>query len=52
MCCVRRNGWTLHEMIISLSIMGIVLAAGSFLLALAFGLYAFQRRRTRDADDG
>ncbi|HYT03432.1 MAG TPA: phospholipase D-like domain-containing protein [Gemmatimonadales bacterium] len=33
-------------------IMGIVLAAGAFTLALAFGLYAFERRRTRDTDDG
>ena len=31
---------------------GIVLAAGSFSLALAFALYAFERRRTRDSDDG
>jgi len=29
MRCVRRNGWTLHEMIISLSIMGIVLGLAS-----------------------
>ena len=31
---------------------GIVLAAGSFSLALAFALYAFERRRTRESDDG
>ena len=33
-------------------IMGIVLAAGAFTLALAFGVYALERRRTRDPDDG
>jgi len=33
-------------------VMSTVLAAGAFSLALAFGLYAFERRRTRDADDG
>jgi EamA domain-containing membrane protein RarD len=33
-------------------VMAIVLAAGAFSLALAFGLYTFERRRTRDADDG
>ena len=32
-------------------VMAIVLAAGAFSLALAFGLYTFERRRTRDADD-
>ncbi len=33
-------------------VMGIVLAVGAFTLALAFSGYAFERRRTRDADDG
>jgi cardiolipin synthase A/B len=34
-------------------VMAIVFAAGAFALALAFGLYAFERRRTRDGgDDG
>ncbi|HYL21222.1 MAG TPA: phospholipase D-like domain-containing protein [Gemmatimonadales bacterium] len=33
-------------------VMGIVLAVGAFTLALAFSVYAFERRRTRDADDG
>ena len=33
-------------------IMSGVLAAGAFALALAFGWYAFERRRSRDADDG
>ena len=33
-------------------VMAGVLAAGAFALALAFGWYAFERRRTRDADDG
>jgi cardiolipin synthase len=33
-------------------IMGIVLAAGAFTLALAFGVYALERRRARDSDDG
>ena len=33
-------------------VVGIVLAAGAFTLALAFSVYAFDRRRTRDADDG
>jgi hypothetical protein len=33
-------------------VMALVLAAGAFSLALAFGLYTFERRRTRDADDG
>src|SRR5256884_6076332 len=33
-------------------IMSGVLAAGAFALALAFGWYAFERRRARDADDG
>ena len=33
-------------------IMGIVLAAGAFTLALAFGVYALERRRARDPDDG
>src|SRR5881628_45627 len=33
-------------------VMAMVLAAGAFSLALAFGLYTFERRRTRDADDG
>ena len=33
-------------------IMSGVLAAGAFAVALAFGLYAFERRRSRDADDG
>jgi cardiolipin synthase len=32
-------------------IMGIVLAAGSFVLALAFGVSALERRRARDSDD-
>ncbi len=32
-------------------VMGIVLAAGAFWLALGFGLYAFGRRRAREADD-
>jgi cardiolipin synthase len=31
-------------------IMGMVLAVGAFALAGAFGLYAFERRRTRDSD--
>ena len=31
---------------------GIVLAVGAFTLALAFSVYALERRRTRDADDG
>jgi cardiolipin synthase len=33
-------------------VMGIVLAVGAFTLALAFSVYAFERRRARDADDG
>ena len=33
-------------------VMAIALAAGAFALALAFGLYTFERRRSRDADDG
>jgi len=33
-------------------VMSGVLAAGAFTLAVAFGWYAFERRRTRDADDG
>ncbi len=33
-------------------VMGVLLAAGAFWLALAFGLYAFERRRARDGDDG
>jgi cardiolipin synthase A/B len=33
-------------------VMAMVLAAGAFALALAFGLYTFERRRTRDAGDG
>ena len=33
-------------------VMAMVLAAGAFSLALAFGLYTFERRRTRDAGDG
>jgi len=33
-------------------VMAGVLAAGAFTLALAFGWYAFERRRARDADDG
>ncbi len=33
-------------------IMGIVLAAGAFSLAAAFTLYAFERRRAREPDDG
>ena len=33
-------------------VMALVLAAGAFSLALAFGLYTFERRRTRHADDG
>src|SRR5947207_10605001 len=33
-------------------IMGTVFAAGAFTLALAFGVYALERRRARDSDDG
>ncbi len=33
-------------------VMGTVLAVGAFGLALIFALYAFERRRTRDEDDG
>jgi len=33
-------------------IMGVVFAAGAFTLALAFGVYALERRRARDSDDG
>ena len=33
-------------------IMGVVFAAGAFTLALAFGVYALERRRARDAVDG
>jgi EamA domain-containing membrane protein RarD len=33
-------------------VMGGVLAVGAFTLALAFSVYAFERRRTREADDG
>src|SRR5881628_1301826 len=33
-------------------VMAMVLAAGAFSLALAFAVYTFERRRTRDADDG
>jgi cardiolipin synthase len=33
-------------------IVGIVLAAGSFSVALVFALYAFERRRAQDIDDG
>jgi cardiolipin synthase A/B len=33
-------------------IVGTVFAAGAFALALAFGLYALERRRTREPDDG
>ena len=33
-------------------IMGIVFAAGAFTLALAFAVYALERRRARDSDDG
>jgi hypothetical protein len=33
-------------------VMAIVLAAGAFSLALAFGLYTFERRRTRHSSDG
>jgi len=32
-------------------IMSIVLAAGTFWLAIGFGLYALERRRTRESDD-
>lgn len=32
-------------------VMSVVLAAGAFWLALGFGLYGFQRRRAREADD-
>jgi len=33
-------------------VMAIVLAVGAFSLALAFGLYTFERRRTRHSSDG
>ena len=33
-------------------VMSIALAAGAFTLGLVFGLYALERRRTRDSDDG
>jgi cardiolipin synthase A/B len=33
-------------------LMGIVFAAGAFLLAIALGMYALERRRARDVDDG
>ena len=33
-------------------VMSIVLAAGTFWLALGFGVYAFGRRRARGRDDG
>ena len=33
-------------------LMGIVFATGAFLLAIALGMYALERRRARDVDDG
>ena len=33
-------------------VMSIVLAAGTFWLAVGFGLYALEQRRTRESDDG